>query len=193
MIKMIWLAILATLAATSTASIASQLPLIDPAYDTLGASAGIRTLTLDSHPNHSLTIKAHSPKDPSIKSDGPRLDDVCPGATSGYTGYLHSGDKHFYFAYFESRANPEKDPLVLWLNGGPGCSSMTGLFMELGPCTVNEDGESARENPNSWVGNAGEVSFFYNRSHHYSPPETMAQISRYNLCLTIADSPVITD
>lgn len=41
--------------------------------------------------------------------------------------------------------------MVLWLNGGPGYSSMTGLFMELGPCIVNDNGESARENPNSWI------------------------------------------
>jgi carboxypeptidase C (cathepsin A) len=35
---------------------------------------------------------------------------------------------------------------------------MTGLFMELGPCTVNEGGDSARENPNSWI-NAANVFF----------------------------------
>jgi carboxypeptidase C (cathepsin A) len=73
-------------------------------------------------------------------------------------GYLTSGPKHFYFAYFESRSNPASDPLVLWLNGGPGCSSMMGLFMELGPCIVNEGGESARENPHSWI-NAASVFF----------------------------------
>lgn len=28
---------------------------------------------------------------------------------------------------------------------------VTGLFMELGPCTVNDGGKSARENPNSWI------------------------------------------
>jgi hypothetical protein len=136
------------LAAAPTVSFASQAPLADNA---LGGSPIIKTVTHESHPNHSLTITAHNPRDPSIRSDAPSLFDVCPGATSGYTGYLNSGDKHFYFAYFESRFNPKEDPLVLWLNGGPGCSSMTGLFMELGPCTINEDGESARENPNSWI------------------------------------------
>ncbi len=35
---------------------------------------------------------------------------------------------------------------------------MTGLFLELGPCTVNEGGESARENPHSWI-NAASVFF----------------------------------
>jgi carboxypeptidase C (cathepsin A) len=154
MIKYIWPTVVVAFAASSTASFASQAPLTDPTYDSLGSSSdstGIRILTHEAHPDHSLTIKAHGPSDPSIKSDVPTVGDICPGATSGYTGYLNHGDKHFYFAYFESRSKPKEDPLVLWLNGGPGCSSMTGLFMELGPCTVNDDGESARENPHSWI------------------------------------------
>jgi carboxypeptidase C (cathepsin A) len=151
MIKAIWPLIVETLAILSTPSFASQIPLTDATSDGLSGNPSIRTLTHESHPDHSLTIKAHGPRNPSIKSDAPSLSDICPGATSGYTGYLNHGDKHFYFAYFESRSKPEEDPLVLWLNGGPGCSSMTGLFMELGPCTINEDGESARENPYSWI------------------------------------------
>ena len=155
MIKYIWPAAVVSFTAVSTASFASQAPLTDPTSDTLGGfsdASGIRILTHEAHPDHSLTIKAHGPSNPSINSDAPpTVADICPGATSGYTGYLNSGDKHFYFAYFESRSKPKDDPLVLWLNGGPGCSSMTGLFMELGPCTVNEDGESARENPHSWI------------------------------------------
>jgi len=166
--KSIWPVILVTLAASSAASSVPQAPLTDPTYEALGAS-GVRTLTHESHPDHSLTIKAHGPKNPSIESDAPTLGDICPGATSGYTGYLNHGDKHFYFAYFESRSKPAEDPLVLWLNGGPGCSSMTGLFMELGPCTVNEDGESARENPHSWI-SAANVFFLDQPVSHSDPP-----------------------
>jgi carboxypeptidase C (cathepsin A) len=142
--------IAALIATGASASFASQVPFQNSLSVPL-AGSGVRVLTHESHPEHSLSIKAHTANDFSTKKDGTTLMDICPGATSGYTGYLNSGSKHFYFAYFESRSNPAEDPLVLWLNGGPGCSSMTGLFMELGPCTVNDGGESARENPYSWI------------------------------------------
>ena len=43
-------------------------------------------------------------------------------------------------------------PLIVWLTGGPGCSSSLALLTENGPCTVNEDGASTSVNPYSWTG-----------------------------------------
>ncbi|RHY75334.1 hypothetical protein DYB38_012174, partial [Aphanomyces astaci] len=40
-------------------------------------------------------------------------------------------------------------PLVLWLNGGPGCSSLGGFFTELGPFVVQSD-LSVKRNPYAW-------------------------------------------
>ncbi|ODV63182.1 uncharacterized protein ASCRUDRAFT_6746, partial [Ascoidea rubescens DSM 1968] len=36
-----------------------------------------------------------------------------------YAGYLDivSEDKHFFYWFFESRNDPENEPLILWLNG----------------------------------------------------------------------------
>lgn len=50
----------------------------------------------------------------------------------------------------ESQDSPSEDPLVLWLTGGPGCSSTLALLAENGPCTVNDDGETTTPNPSSW-------------------------------------------
>uniref|UniRef100_A0A670ZS97 Carboxypeptidase n=1 Tax=Pseudonaja textilis TaxID=8673 RepID=A0A670ZS97_PSETE len=66
--------------------------------------------------------------------------DFLPGlakqpAFEQYTGYLSvDGDKHLHY-WWEAAADAEK-PLVLWLNGGPGCSSLAGLLTEHGPFTL---------------------------------------------------------
>ncbi|NIM13994.1 MAG: hypothetical protein GTO45_18265 [Candidatus Aminicenantes bacterium] len=65
---------------------------------------------------------------------------------------------HLFYWFFESRNSqyvPEekkKDiPLVIWLNGGPGGSSLLGLFMENGPFLIQDDDTGTIvTNPNSW-------------------------------------------
>ncbi|KAJ1532677.1 hypothetical protein HK096_006326 [Nowakowskiella sp. JEL0078] len=80
---------------------------------------------------------------------------LCDPDVKQITGYLDvDSTKHFFFWFFESRSSPESDPLILWLNGGPGCSSLTGLFMELGPCRATESGSGTEYNEYSWNNNA---------------------------------------
>ncbi|KAA8646840.1 hypothetical protein EYZ11_009545 [Aspergillus tanneri] len=57
---------------------------------------------------------------------------------------------HIFFWYFESQKTPSVSPLAVWLNGGPGTSSMVGLFTENGPCHMNSDSRTTRENAWSW-------------------------------------------
>ncbi len=45
-------------------------------------------------------------------------------------------------------------PLVVWLSGGPGCSSSLALLEENGPCSVNKDGATTKVNPYSWTESA---------------------------------------
>lgn len=70
-----------------------------------------------------------------------------------YSGYLQADDKgkkflHYWFV--ESQRDPSSDPMLLWLNGGPGCSSMEGLFAELGPFEINADGKALKLRKHSW-------------------------------------------
>mmetsp|Transcript_22449 Transcript_22449/g.41312 ORF Transcript_22449/g.41312 Transcript_22449/m.41312 type:complete len:484 (-) Transcript_22449:86-1537(-) len=67
-----------------------------------------------------------------------------------YSGYLSFGKKHLHYVMVEAETKPETAPVVLWMNGGPGCSSMDGLFYEHGPLLVSDDGSTLVRNPYSW-------------------------------------------
>ncbi|CAD0112869.1 unnamed protein product, partial [Aureobasidium uvarum] len=68
-----------------------------------------------------------------------------------YSGYIDvDTNEHYFFWFFEARnQNPKDAPLTVWINGGPGSSSMIGLFQELGPCRVDSNG-TVVNNPHSW-------------------------------------------
>lgn len=51
-----------------------------------------------------------------------------------YSGYLQAQpDKFLHYMFVESQSNPATDNLIIWFNGGPGCSSMLGFAQEHGP------------------------------------------------------------
>lgn len=65
-----------------------------------------------------------------------------------YAGYLTVNEKYnsnMFFWYFPSESDPHHDPIVLWLQGGPGASSLFGLFTENGPFSVTESGLEPRK------------------------------------------------
>ncbi|KAK4451884.1 putative carboxypeptidase [Podospora aff. communis PSN243] len=75
--------------------------------------------------------------------------------TKSYSGYItlpSSPSTNLFFWFFESRtANPRTAPLTVWLNGGPGATSMTqAVNGHNGPCVVQPNGNSTAMNPWSW-------------------------------------------
>jgi len=113
---------------------------------------------LDDGIQHVLEHKKHEGSDA----------DLCDGSSASISGYMSltgsdfdkKNDKHLFFWMFEKRPSEEEVadddddeviPFVVWLTGGPGCSSTLALLSENGPCSVNEDGTSTTVNPYSWT------------------------------------------
>ncbi|KAF5390406.1 hypothetical protein D9757_005276 [Collybiopsis confluens] len=139
--KAITVLLLASLQATcstqgplSTESVAQQLHLTALNTDSF------TTLNHSRFPNHRVRIKKTQ---------------FCDSTVNMYTGYLDvdAGAKHLFFYFFESRNDPLRDDVMMWINGGPGCSSSMGLLMELGPCSIDMNPRSKNGtlwNPFSW-------------------------------------------
>ncbi|XP_021746861.1 serine carboxypeptidase-like 50 [Chenopodium quinoa] len=71
---------------------------------------------------------------------------------SGYLVVNSTSKSSIYYTYYEAQqpvSTLEKTPLLVWLQGGPGCSSMVGNFYELGPWRVNHKIELER-NKGAW-------------------------------------------
>jgi serine carboxypeptidase-like clade 2 len=70
---------------------------------------------------------------------------------SGYVDLNKGSGKALFYWFFEAAENASQKPLVLWLNGGPGCSSVGyGAALELGPFLVEKDTPHLRLNKFSW-------------------------------------------
>lgn len=75
-----------------------------------------------------------------------------PPPTAHWSGFVEvnaATDTHLFYYLVESAHAPASDPLVWWMNGGPGASSLAGLFSENGPLLLNDAGV-LMENPFAW-------------------------------------------
>ncbi|XWS63920.1 hypothetical protein CRYUN_Cryun06bG0143000 [Craigia yunnanensis] len=78
---------------------------------------------------------------------------------SGYLPVNPATDSAIFYTFYEAQSPTSplsETPLLIWLQGGPGCSSMIGNLFELGPWRVvsshkqNADHLSLERNPGSW-------------------------------------------
>lgn len=117
------------------------------------AREGVTWVRSQHHPGISISYKE------------PHICETTPGVKS-YSGYVHlppgsideEGETQNYpintfFWFVEARrGDPHRAPLSIWLNGGPGGSSLLGMLSENGPCWVGEDSNSTRINEWAWNG-----------------------------------------
>jgi len=88
----------------------------------------------------------------------PGLDQTIADSLDQFAGFVslaETGDasrKDIFYWFVESESPTRAtDPLVLWTNGGPGCSGLLGFLSENGPLFPAEGGVRMDKNPYSWT------------------------------------------
>ncbi|XP_060173364.1 serine carboxypeptidase-like 17 isoform X2 [Lycium barbarum] len=75
---------------------------------------------------------------------------------TGYIGVGENEEVQLFYYFLKSESEPTKDPIMLWLSGGPGCSSFTAFVYQIGPLyfepqVYNGSLPKLTLNPNSWT------------------------------------------
>ena len=79
------------------------------------------------------------------------LPDCAPLPSAWYSGYLDlTPTKSLHYIFIESLDQPSTYPVLIWFNGGPGCSSLLGLFQENGPYVIDDGEKVIKPNPYPW-------------------------------------------
>lgn len=94
-----------------------------------------------------------------------------PGGMKSYSGYLtvnKTCNSNMFFWFFPAQKNPDNAPVVLWLQGGPGASSLYGLFIENGPVLINSKNKLdsrlyswTKDHNVLYIDNPGKLSTFW--------------------------------
>ncbi|KAF5190342.1 Carboxypeptidase [Thalictrum thalictroides] len=137
---------------------------------TLGDDINIATNELDGMPNDENVYKVLRNQAPQPVPDFPVYMEPQDGLQAAdkivslpgqprvhfnqYSGYVtvdgKAGRALFYY-FVEATKFPSTKPLVLWLNGGPGCSSIgSGALTALGPFRVHNNRRTLKRNPHAW-------------------------------------------
>ncbi|KAG6676169.1 hypothetical protein I3842_15G139100 [Carya illinoinensis] len=54
---------------------------------------------------------------------------------TGYIGVGENETAQLFYYFVESQRNPLRDPILIWISGGPGCSGLGSFVFESGPLT----------------------------------------------------------
>ena len=92
--------------------------------------------------NYAIRLIDHQQKSDDVSAKGQSVLDLLEPNAKKYSGYLDilDEDKHFFFIFWQSRSDPENDPTVIFMNGGPGCATVGGSnFLGVGPAFIDEN------------------------------------------------------
>ncbi|XXG87183.1 hypothetical protein AAC387_Pa11g1934 [Persea americana] len=104
-----------------------------------GILLGLLVLGVDGYPAEDLVLRLPGQPNVSFRQ------------FAGYVDVDEKNGRSFFYYFAEAEKDSDKKPLTLWLNGGPGCSSVGGgAFTELGPFYPTGDGRGLRTNKYSW-------------------------------------------
>ena len=79
------------------------------------------------------------------------MPDLAFGLFSGYVYPENSPGKGYHYIAALSESNYLTDPVMIWFNGGPPCSSLIGFLRENGPyLNVNDSDPTFYPNPSRW-------------------------------------------
>ncbi|XP_078066419.1 lysosomal protective protein-like [Mustelus asterias] len=105
-----------------------------------------------------------------------------------WSGYLQaSPGQHLHYWFVTSQRDPVNDPVILWLNGGPGCSSLDGFLSENGPLHVKDNGRTLYINEYSWnkvasvlyLESPAGVGFSYSDDQNYATNDIQVAENNY--------------
>ncbi|MCJ1283366.1 hypothetical protein MMC26_002694 [Xylographa opegraphella] len=74
-----------------------------------------------------------------------------PDSWAGLIKIPGTEDDALYFWLFEAEEQAQRKQLIIWLNGGPGCTSLAGLTGENGPLAFYGNATVPASNPYSWT------------------------------------------
>ncbi|CCU81548.1 cpdS/carboxypeptidase [Blumeria hordei DH14] len=115
----------------------------------------LRQKQLLSFPSPAKKLQHNTEAASKFRVNGTSIPEVNFDIGESYAGLLPisntSNDSELYFWFFPSSNADASDEILIWLNGGPGCSSLEGLLQENGPFLWQYGTYKPVPNPYTWT------------------------------------------